>query len=96
MAGNFFVKVKTNYDKGDFDWMIELSTTTKVITILAFDCPVKLHFCKKTQFVTFLATCFSLLLQPPLLLLLLECMVRLIASLSYWLLIGTIQKTFKL
>jgi hypothetical protein len=27
---NFFVKAKTNYNKGDFDWMIKLSTTIKV------------------------------------------------------------------
>jgi hypothetical protein len=25
----FFVKAKTNYDKGGFDWTIELSTSTK-------------------------------------------------------------------
>jgi hypothetical protein len=33
-----------NYDKGDSGWTIELSTTTKVTTILAFDSLVKLHF----------------------------------------------------
>jgi hypothetical protein len=33
---NFFVKAKTKYDKGDFDWMIEISTTTKMITIPTF------------------------------------------------------------
>ncbi len=41
------MKVKTNYDKGNYDWTIELSTTTKVTTILAFDLPIKLHFLLK-------------------------------------------------
>jgi hypothetical protein len=41
------VKAKINYDKGDSDWMIEHSTTTKVTTIPAFDSLVKLHFMPK-------------------------------------------------
>jgi hypothetical protein len=36
------VKAKIDYDKGDYDRTIELSTSTKVTTILAFDLPVKL------------------------------------------------------
>ncbi len=44
---NFFVKAKIDYDKGDFDWMIELSTTTKMITIPTFGPCVKLHFLPK-------------------------------------------------
>jgi len=40
-------KAKTNYDKGNSHWTIELSTTTKVTTILAFDLFVKLHFLPK-------------------------------------------------
>jgi hypothetical protein len=44
---NFFVKAKTNYDKRYFDWTIELSTATKVTTVLAFDLLVKLHFLPK-------------------------------------------------
>jgi hypothetical protein len=38
------VKAKKNYDKGEFNWTIELSIATKVTTILAFDPFVKLHF----------------------------------------------------
>jgi len=41
------VKAKIDYDKGDFDWTIELSTTTKVTTIPTFDPLVKLHFLPK-------------------------------------------------
>jgi hypothetical protein len=44
---NFFVKAKIDYDKGDFDWMIELSIATKVTTIPTFDLPVKLDFLPK-------------------------------------------------
>ncbi len=47
------MKVKTDYDKGDSEWMIELSTTTKVTTILAFDPPVKLHFLPKDTICSF-------------------------------------------
>jgi len=43
----FFVETKTNYEKGGSDWMIELSTTTKVRTIPTFDPPLKLHFMPK-------------------------------------------------
>jgi len=41
------MNAKINYAKRDYDWMIELSTTTKVTTILAFDLIVKLHFLPK-------------------------------------------------
>jgi hypothetical protein len=41
---NLYVKAKTDYDKGDFNWTIELSIAIKVTTILAFDLFVKLHF----------------------------------------------------
>jgi hypothetical protein len=41
------VKAKTNYDKGDYDWMIKLSIATKVTTILAFDLFMKLQFLSK-------------------------------------------------
>jgi hypothetical protein len=43
----FSMKVKTYYDKGDSDWMIKLSTTTKVTTIPTFDHLEKLHFLPK-------------------------------------------------
>jgi hypothetical protein len=49
----FFVKAKINYDKGDYDWTIELSTTTKVTTILTFDLLVKLHFLRKDTICSF-------------------------------------------
>jgi hypothetical protein len=53
MAGIFFVvKAKTN-DKGDSNKMVELSTTTKVTTILAFDPLVKLHFLPKDTICSF-------------------------------------------
>jgi hypothetical protein len=80
---NFFVKAKTNYDKGDFDWTIEISTTIKMKTIPTFDCPMKLHFLPKDTIHNFLTTCSNHLLQPPLFLLLLECTVTLIVSLNY-------------
>ncbi len=54
------MKAKTNYDKGDSDWTIELSTTTKVTTIPTFDPPVKLHFLPKNTIHNF----FHRMLQP--------------------------------
>jgi len=47
------VKAKIDHDKGDFDWTIELSTTTKVITIPTFDPCVKLHFLPKNTIRSF-------------------------------------------
>jgi hypothetical protein len=47
-------------------------------------------FYQKTWFIVFFATCFNCLLQLPFFLLLLECMVRLITSLNWWLLMGGI------
>jgi hypothetical protein len=41
------MKAKIDYNKGDSNWTIELSIDTKVITILAFYHPVKLHFMPK-------------------------------------------------
>jgi len=41
---NLSLKAKTNYDKGNFNWTIELSIATKMTTILVFDSFVKLHF----------------------------------------------------
>jgi hypothetical protein len=38
---NFYVKAITNYEKGDSDWMIELSMATKMKTIPTFDPPLK-------------------------------------------------------
>ncbi len=38
------MKAKTNYNKEDSNWTIEVSIDTKVKTILAFDHLVKLHF----------------------------------------------------
>jgi hypothetical protein len=43
----FSMKAKTNYDKGDSNWTIELSTTIKVTTIPTFNPLVKLHFLPK-------------------------------------------------
>jgi hypothetical protein len=60
MAGIFFVKAKTDYDKGDSNWTVELSTTTKVTTILAFDPHVKLHFLPKNTICNF----YCHMLQP--------------------------------
>jgi hypothetical protein len=37
MARKLFWRAKIDYDNGDYDWTIELSTATKVTTILAFD-----------------------------------------------------------
>ncbi len=56
----FFVETKTNYEKGGSDWMIELSTTTKVTTIPTFDPLVKLHFMPKNIIHSF----FGHMLQP--------------------------------
>jgi hypothetical protein len=47
MVRKFYMEAKTNYDEGDFDWTIELSTTTKVTTIPTFDPHQKLHFLPK-------------------------------------------------
>jgi hypothetical protein len=41
------MKAKTNYNKENFNWTIEVSRDTKVKTILAFDPLVKLHFMPK-------------------------------------------------
>jgi hypothetical protein len=41
------MKAKTNHDKGDSNWTIELSTTIKVTTIPTFNPLVKLHFLPK-------------------------------------------------
>jgi hypothetical protein len=57
---NFFVKVKTNYGKGDYDWTIELSTTRKMTTILAFDPLVNLHFLPKDTIRSFSHHMFQL------------------------------------
>ncbi len=54
------MKAKTNYDKGDFNWMIELSTTTKVTTIPTFDIIVKLYFLPKDTICSF----YRYMLQP--------------------------------
>jgi hypothetical protein len=54
------VKVKTKYDKGDSDWTIELSTTTKVTTIPTFDLLVKLHFLPKNTIRNFFRHMFQL------------------------------------
>ncbi len=43
----FSMKAKTNHDKGDSNWTIELSTTIKVTTIPTFNPLVKLHFLPK-------------------------------------------------
>jgi hypothetical protein len=47
------VKAKTNFVKGDFDWMIEFAVATKVTTIPAFDLPMKLHFLLKNTIRSF-------------------------------------------
>jgi hypothetical protein len=44
---NLYVTSKTNSDKGDSNWTIELSTSIKVTTIPTFDPLVKLHFLPK-------------------------------------------------
>jgi hypothetical protein len=54
------MKAKIDYDKGYFDWMIELSTSTKVITIPTFDHLMKLHFLPKDNIHNF----FHHMLQP--------------------------------
>jgi hypothetical protein len=47
------MEAKTNYDEGDFDWTIELSTTTKATTIPTFDPHQKLHFLPKDMIRSF-------------------------------------------
>jgi hypothetical protein len=47
------VEAKTNYDKRDFDWKIELSTTTKLTTIPTFDPHLKLHLLPKDTIPSF-------------------------------------------
>jgi hypothetical protein len=47
------MKAKTYYDKGDFDFMIKLSTTTKLTTIPTFDLLVKLRFLPKDTICSF-------------------------------------------
>jgi hypothetical protein len=54
------VKAKIDYDKGNYDWTIELSTSTKVTSILAFDPPMKLHFLPKETICSF--SCY--MIQP--------------------------------
>jgi len=83
MIGIFFVKVKTYYNKGDSYWTIELSTTTKVTTIRAFDPPVKLHFLPKDTIRSLSRHMFQPFVITTIVFLLLECVVRLITSLSY-------------
>ena len=41
---NFSVRGRSDYDKGDSDWTIDISTATKVFEIPPFDPPVKLFF----------------------------------------------------
>jgi hypothetical protein len=41
------MKAKTNYDKAYYHWMIKLSITTKMTTILTFDPLMKLQFLSK-------------------------------------------------
>ena len=41
---NFSVRGRSNYDKGDSDWTIDISTATKVSEILPFDPPIKYFF----------------------------------------------------
>jgi hypothetical protein len=47
------MKAKTDYDKENSNWMIELSTTTKVTTIPTFDILVKLYFLPKDTIYSF-------------------------------------------
>jgi hypothetical protein len=41
---NFSVRGRSYYDKGDSDWTIDITTTTKVFEIPPFDPPIKLFF----------------------------------------------------
>jgi hypothetical protein len=50
---NFSMKAKIDYDKGDFDWMIELFIATKMKTISSCDLPIKLHFLPKDAICNF-------------------------------------------
>jgi len=54
------MKAKKDYDKGDSNWTIQLSTTTKVTTIPTFDPLMKLHFLRKDTIHNF----SSHMLQP--------------------------------
>ena len=38
---NFSVRGRSNYDNGDSDWTIDISTATKVFEIPPFDPPIK-------------------------------------------------------
>jgi hypothetical protein len=84
MVRIFFCESQNKLWQRGLWWIIELPTTIKVKTIPTFDLLVwNCIFYQKTPFITFPATYSNPLLQPPLLLLLLECVMRLIASLSY-------------
>ena len=41
---NFSVRSRSDYDNGDLDWTIDISTATKVSKIPPFDPPIKLFF----------------------------------------------------
>ena len=41
---NFSARGRSNYDKGDSDWTIDISTATKVSEIPSFDPPIKILF----------------------------------------------------
>jgi hypothetical protein len=77
------VKAKINYGEGDSNWMIELSTTTKVTTIPTFYPLVKLHFMPKDIIHSFSCHMLQPFATTTIVFVLLECMVRLIASLKY-------------
>jgi hypothetical protein len=40
----FFIKNKFDYNKGDSNWIVELSIAIKVTIVLPFDPPIKLFF----------------------------------------------------
>jgi hypothetical protein len=86
---NFSMKAKIDYDKKIPIQRLNFPQPQKW-TIPTLDLLVKLHFLPKDTICSFSRNMFNPLLQPPLFLLLLECVVRLITSLSYWLLIGAI------
>jgi hypothetical protein len=50
---NFSIKAKSNYDKGDSNWTIELSTTIKVTIVPPFDPLIKLFFHPKNTIDSF-------------------------------------------
>lgn len=91
---DFFVKCKSNNDKGDLDWTIEPSIATKMTIIPPFDPLIKLF----SHPMDIINSFGYQMLQPftTMHLLSLAYVVRLMGNMISWLPMGPRQKTFKL